>query len=252
MPKKHRGALYHVCHADNNRHYHAHQEVELLLWGGGTATYIAGTTRFDLHAGQAIWFFPGVHHVQWHHSKKVEIWVCFFRKALIGDLAKENGVRTMRFSQGHWTEILGLCQRFKAYEGDVNLFNASVNYLAHYVWSRGLVDEVGVARHGLHPAVQHAVDLLQRDPTIESLDALARKSGLSKHRLSRLFNAEMGLSMTDYRNNLRIQRFLYLKRTTNRTMLDLALETGFGSYTQFNRAFHRHMGCSPRDYQQPA
>jgi AraC-like DNA-binding protein len=31
-------------------------------------------------------------------------------------------------------------------------------------------------------------------------------------------------------------------------LMRLALDAGFGSYTQFHRVFHRVLGCSPAQY----
>ncbi len=83
----------------------------------------------------------------------------------------------------------------------------------------------------------------------KSLSSLAQEAGLSSARLSRLFKAQTGFAMVDFRNRIRIERFLQLYGTGQRhTMLDAALESGFGSYPQFHRVFTRAMGLSPGEY----
>jgi transcriptional regulator GlxA family with amidase domain len=81
------------------------------------------------------------------------------------------------------------------------------------------------------------------------LDELARRAGLSSHRLSRLFKQQTGVALVDFRNRQRVEKFLELYGTgQRRTMLDAALEAGFGSYAQFHRVFKRVRGGSPIEH----
>jgi transcriptional regulator GlxA family with amidase domain len=59
----------------------------------------------------------------------------------------------------------------------------------------------------------------------------------------------MGISLVDYRNRLRIDRFFEaIQRSgTNTNLLDAALEAGFGSYAQFHRVYRKFVGTTPRD-----
>jgi AraC-like DNA-binding protein len=70
--------------------------------------------------------------------------------------------------------------------------------------------------------------------------------GLSAPHLSRLFNTQMGLSITRFRNQQRLQRFVRLYGNGRRTTaLAAAHEAGFGSYAQFYRVFRQETGRSP-------
>jgi AraC-like DNA-binding protein len=82
-----------------------------------------------------------------------------------------------------------------------------------------------------------------------SLPELARRSFLSASRLSRLFKQQTGVSLATYRNRQRLDRFLacYDGRGT-RTLLDAALEAGFGSYAQFHRVFKALTGRRPSQH----
>jgi AraC-like DNA-binding protein len=101
----------------------------------------------------------------------------------------------------------------------------------------------------VHPAVERAARLIRNEDTTLNLDELARRSGLSAPRLSRLFKQQTGVALVDFRNRQRVERFLQLYGTGQRlTMLDAALDAGFGSYPQFHRVFKRVIGCSPGRY----
>jgi transcriptional regulator GlxA family with amidase domain len=59
----------------------------------------------------------------------------------------------------------------------------------------------------------------------------------------------MGLSVVQFRNHVRIQRFiLRLGRAERQNLLQVALDSGFGSYPQFHRAFHQVTGYAPSEH----
>jgi AraC-like DNA-binding protein len=89
---------------------------------------------------------------------------------------------------------------------------------------------------------------LADDPSLSG-SSLAKRHRMSVSRLARLFRAEFGMSLIDYRNRLRMDRFLALM--DSRTSVDLltnALDAGFGSYAQFHRIFRARYGKSPREH----
>jgi AraC-like DNA-binding protein len=64
--------------------------------------------------------------------------------------------------------------------------------------------------------------------------------------LSRIFKEQTGVSISRFRNQQRVQRFLRLYGNGLRTTaLAAALEAGFGSYAQFYRVFRGQTGRSP-------
>jgi AraC-like DNA-binding protein len=59
----------------------------------------------------------------------------------------------------------------------------------------------------------------------------------------------MGLSVVQFRNHVRIQDFIArFGRGEGPNMLQVALEAGFGSYSQFHRAFHWVTGYAPSEH----
>jgi AraC-like DNA-binding protein len=103
----------------------------------------------------------------------------------------------------------------------------------------------GAAGHS--PVVQRVLDALGEQPKI-SAQRLARDLGISSGHLARLFRTEMGISLVEYRNRLRIERFLSLADRSGVNLLDAALAAGFGSYAQFHRVFRKLVGTTPREY----
>ena len=80
----------------------------------------------------------------------------------------------------------------------------------------------------VHPAVDTVARLLQADPDAGDLADLARRVGLSPSHLSRLFTAQMGLSISRFRNQQRLDRFMRLYgQGRSTTALAAAHEAGF-------------------------
>ena len=100
---------------------------------------------------------------------------------------------------------------------------------------------------GRHPAVAAALRLLDNDSTLGGVD-IAKKLGVSLSRFARVFKTDMGMSLVDYRNQLRLDRFLALVDSGGTNLLEAALAAGFGSYSQFHRVFRTLRGASPRAF----
>jgi transcriptional regulator GlxA family with amidase domain len=80
-------------------------------------------------------------------------------------------------------------------------------------------------------------------PSLPELAALTRTS---EAHLSKIFSTQVGVSITEFRNRVRLQRFFELYGDGRRiTLLAAALDAGFGSYAQFHRVFREHMGHAP-------
>jgi len=71
---------------------------------------------------------------------------------------------------------------------------------------------------------------------------------ISPGHLTRVFRTEMGVSLVEYRNRLRIERFFGLVERGGDNLLAAALAAGFGSYAQFHRVFRKVVGTTPREY----
>jgi AraC family transcriptional regulator of arabinose operon len=89
--------------------------------------------------------------------------------------------------------------------------------------------------------------MLKDDPSLRGGD-IANKIGVSLSRLARVFKSDTGVSLVDYRNQLRLDRFLSLVDSGGSNLLEAAYTAGFGSYSQFHRVFRALRGASPREY----
>jgi len=88
---------------------------------------------------------------------------------------------------------------------------------------------------------------LEREPHLSG-EELAERFRVSAGHLARTFKAEVGSSLVEYRNRLRLVRFFAIMRTGKRSLLEAATQAGFGSYAQFLRVHRQLTGLAPREY----
>ena len=85
-----------------------------------------------------------------------------------------------------------------------------------------------------------------------TLEGMAEHFGYSKYYFSRMFNAALGTSITDYVSSVRLMRALDMLRRTGCTVSDAAFSCGFSSLPTFYRALKRNYDYkSVKDLIQP-
>jgi transcriptional regulator GlxA family with amidase domain len=102
-------------------------------------------------------------------------------------------------------------------------------------------------RNHIHPAVHRVQDAIAADPSKAwNMGKLARIAGASSRHLSRLFHEHADMSITDYRNRMRVALAHELLSQTRLDMEQVAERAGFGSTRQLRRAWHRLYATAPR------
>lgn len=97
--------------------------------------------------------------------------------------------------------------------------------------------------------VTRAVRSIDRHPDANlTLDVLAREAGLSRFHFLRTFEQITGLTPHQYVRRARLREAAMRLVDESRTVLDIALDCGFGDVSNFNRAFRTEFGMSPRAY----
>ena len=237
---------------------HRHAELELNLVVRGSSTYLLGERRYELTSGTLTWLFPDQGHVLVDESADHELWWAVFRPGLVAKIdatqrerpllqADPVGRFSRRLAPDAIRRLATLLREVRAAEStDGGLANAGLSYLLILAWRLFLESNDIVEGIDLHPAVETVANLLRADPNAGDLARLAEAAALSPSHLSRLFKAQTGVSISRFRNQLRLERFLTLyDRGKRTTALAAALEAGFGSYAQFYRVFREHTGRRP-------
>jgi AraC-like DNA-binding protein len=237
---------------------HRHAELELNLVVRGTASYLMNDRRYELTAGTLTWLFPDQEHVLVDESADHALWWAVFRPSAVARIATSPHARPLleRDPVGRYSRRLDpqQVQQLAALFGELHaagtvddtLFNAGLSYLLASAWRAFLDSSEVVGDLEVHPAVDNVARLLQADPAAGDLTDLARTVGLSPSHLSRLFTTQMGVSISRFRNQQRLDRFIRLYRHgRGTTALAAAHEAGFGSYAQLHRVFRQETGRNP-------
>ena len=87
-----------------------------------------------------------------------------------------------------------------------------------------------------------------------TLEELGQRVGCSPFYLSRTFTEQMGMTLTQFLRQVRLERAAELLRSGKFNVTQAALEVGYSSVGHFSTAFHETFGCCPGLYplQMPA
>ena len=239
--------------------FHSHNELEGNIVIRGTASYRIFDRRIDLQRHSLLWLFPGQEHMLFRTSPDFEMWVWVIRPDIIKKLCMpdvtqpllQNNppdiyLRTMVAKDAD--RLMRFIRDFAPHTQDTDLQNTALLHttnLAWLLWRQGM--EATAAQTTLHHVVERAAELLNESEI--DLPVLARKLRVSESYLSRLFHKQMGVTLVDFRNRVRVRRFLAIYApSSTATILEAALQSGFGSYPQFNKVFKSVMGQAPSKF----
>jgi AraC-like DNA-binding protein len=242
---------------------HHHVELEMHLVTHGQCVFLVGESRIDAERGTLLWVPPRVEHTALDPSPGFRRWMLLSRPRLVRRVLPTDGVRAL-LANGASADVGRLCRKLAPQQAHAlaqkfeesargslehfSLHNATMAYLLASAFSAFSATDALPAWSTLHPAVSEAVRLLRADAEQPSRAELARRCGLSEWHLSKLFHQQVGLSLVDFRNRCRLERFLDLCGGGRVKMTTAALEAGFGSYPQFHRVFRARMGHSPAEH----
>ena len=88
----------------------------------------------------------------------------------------------------------------------------------------------------------------ERPADAYALESLAQAAGLSPFHFTRIFQGVTGCSPHQYVMRIRLQHAADHLSEPSAKVLDVALDSGFGDVSNFNHAFKREFGLSPRAF----
>jgi AraC-like DNA-binding protein len=253
------GNLWHYRQQGRANAMHHHAELEFNLVTHGRGLYLLANRKYQIRRGDLLWLFPAQEHVLIEQSADFEMWIGVAKPATVRRIATDATAKILRQSNPVGEYCRRLPQpafvRLEAWLAEIaathrqpGLFNAGFCHALLAAWN-SFEHAADVPVHDVHPAVEKAARHIRDQNNTMGLEDLARHAGLSPARLSRLFKQQTGVALVDFRNRQRVEKFLARYGAGQRmTMLEAALEAGFGSYPQFHRVFKRVLGCSPGAY----
>lgn len=93
--------------------------------------------------------------------------------------------------------------------------------------------------------VNYILEHLDNELTLEEL---AAQANFSNYHFHRIFSGMLGESVKDFIRRLRLERASIALRTSQKSVLTIAIEAGYESDMAFSRAFKARTGISPSKY----
>ena len=115
----------------------------------------------------------------------------------------------------------------------------------------GLIRSAGEKPLGRSPLVEAVTDWIERNIAEDiSVASLAEQLQTSRYYLSHLFKAETGISISEYRNELRLTKAKQMLIHSNATISQIAQQTGYCSPSYFSEVFLKNEKVTPSLYRQ--
>jgi AraC-like DNA-binding protein len=234
-----RGARRHV--------HHSHPDLEINLVVRGTGSYVIDEKVHELRPGTLMWIVPDKPH--WlRRGPGLEMWVVQVRpSALEPAWLIDVAAQPSRVISSHDLIDLDRLMSQVALDSDEPAaYNAGVTYVLMRAL-RASRDRPQAALREMHPAVTRALMLMRQSDSVNSLSDLAAEAGVAPTYLSRLLMEHTGRNFVDWRNRIRLDRFIEAYQP-GMNLLTAALDAGFGSYARFHHVFSELVGCPPSEW----
>lgn len=259
LPPEQDGFLRYFENVPPMHRAHHHDELELNLVTDGTAAYLLGGRRYELRRHALVWLFPEQDHILLNQSPGFCMWIGVFGRGLLNRLCTGPATPTLLAANppGHFCRYLCQAQAEQldslfgqvARVSDSVTVNAGLGFALLTAWEAFQQADDLPSGSAVHPAVEQAARIIRDEVEPLGLEALAERVGMSAPYFSALFRQQTGMTLSEFRNRQRVLRFVALYGQGQRgSMLEAALQAGFGSYPQFYRVFTELMGRSPAQY----
>jgi len=252
-----------VVNVQAGSHPHRHNEIELNFLERGALTYLFGKQQVIVSAGQLIVFWAIMPHsileagpettllwltlppgrfLQWHLPEAMT------QQVLQGQILwdqRESQREYQLFSQWHQDlQVHGY-----DYERVILLeVEARLRRIAQPLPSQLPLPTQPMTTR-LHQKVEAMIGFITEhymEPL--QLGQIARAVGLHPGYATELFRQTCGITIMDYLAQHRVAHAQRLLATTDRTVLEIAMEAGFTSASRFYVTFQKITGQSPRAY----
>ncbi|WP_438479335.1 helix-turn-helix domain-containing protein [Oleiharenicola lentus] len=232
---------------------HTHPDMEINFVASGFIEYLFGGVRKRVSAGAFVVFWGGIPHQLTEWSREARgIWITipladFLRWPIPGQLS------TLLIGGG-LAQGESPNSTFRKWRDDFESndparravllleLEASLHRLALALNDRALRSREKSPRAGGGHLAKVAGFIAAHYAEPLDLPQIAQAAGLNPKYLARIFRAQTGLTVHVYLTRLRLAHAQRLLANTEQRVVDVALQSGFGSLASFYAAFAKHCG----------
>lgn len=248
---------------------HHHTECELSAVLSGSGTYAVNDREYDFRCGDVFMFRGDELHcitdiktefrvlnihfdprVLWSNTEDLTALKILFARSdsYENRIDRQNPQTHIIYDKIHALaqELSDKCEGYSTIVR-YQLFDMLISIVRSYGYIDDNAECAGLP--GAIPLMERALkyinDNLSRPLT---LDEIAEKAALSPAYFSSVFKKLNGVSLWEYITIKRVETAIRLLKTTNATKLDIAMECGFNSSSNFYKAFYKVTGKKPGYY----
>ena len=235
---------------------HLHYNAEIaFIYDGETSVLIDNRQPAIAHGGDVILVFPNQMHSFGTRRPERHVLIIFDPKLfpefspllteylpinnIISGIANDKELRSLV------EKISGLSKKGEAPYKDIILRGYLLAFLGRLFDSVEFKKINAEDLHALGSVMNYCITHYAENL---SLDVLERKLHISKFYISHIMNKKLNMGFNDYINQIRVSNACRMLAETKRSIAEISEAVGFNTVRTFNRAFHKHIGTSPREY----
>ncbi len=129
------------------------------------------------------------------------------------------------------------------------ILQGMLNRLLTVIWENKLTVEVKRRDSPLTNSILDAIYYIENNYAKDiTLNKAAKESHFSPSHFSRLFKVQLGVSFTEYVGNVRIEHVKKMLIQTNKSIMEIALETGYCNGDYLSSKFKSKVGMTPSEF----
>lgn len=246
---------------------HYHSAVEIMRVLDGTVSVLFNDVYRECKKGDIVFFPPSVMHGVQALDEKAAIKGVTFEHSVLGRLDESRTNEELLRSVAHLQQIVSEGDKgYKELSECLNDFDKAYGdySLAGKLKMKGaLLGMMGaiVENFGLEE-LKHDKNSIRLTPALDyvrehysekiSVSELSEIVHVCDDRVIRLFKEVTGRTPVEYIMSLRIEKALKLLSSTDKSIAEIADESGFGSDTYMTRTFRQRLNLTPGEYRRKA
>lgn len=247
------------------QHYHNAYEVFLMLAGKRYLFY--DNFCYTLERGDLVVLRPfAIHYAESRGVNEYERYVANFRSEELSVLLNDDEKNRLfdmlhpcvvHLSESETQEMLGYFKKLNEFFGLKGFLSKKVRYsaLLQLLWYvlKCTTDEIAMRGTSISPQIAEAIEYINAHYNeITGLDDICAAVNMSKYHFCHSFKSITGATAIEYLNNVRLAKVHSLLLNTNRSIEQIAFDTGLTSAANLSRTFKKIYGVSPREFRKNA
>lgn len=228
---------------DLNCPYHINRELEFVYVKKGRMTVYYDTETVEVFEGEVALVLPfSLHGFKMNEDTKATVFMfpesvfeSFFESS---DRLGKEGKFKLATPAAEFAEYISQKPKLSA---------ADIRAVFYTLFSE--VHTAGSIRHITSDNRKKVMEYIYKNISDHlSLDVLSKELGIGKKKISDIVRSGHGVGFLGFISNVRIEKSKLLLASTDKTVIEIAFECGFGSVRTFNRVFAGKTGRTPVEY----